>query len=589
MFLLFSPVNSCSLVDSLLFLAFSVAVFFFICVFMDSSLSVPQKPYCLPTFITISIRLDRSNFMFWRSQVLTTVRAHGFEKFLTCSYEDVPKICEDDAECNESDDAHLWHRKDQFLLSWILSSISESMLGYVSRCVHSFQAWKVFDDLFKSQSRGKAMNLRFQLQMLKKGNSSIDEYVLQFCSIADSLHAAGHGLNDEDLVMLLLGGLGPEYDAVVVNITTRAEMPSLTEVQSILHIHEMRLLQLSSNQQFMSSPGASSSTSTPSANVVSKEEKGQFGGNPKSKNKFYGKNRVYCQLCGKPNHTAIKCFKRFDQSFHGPKNAQSSSGNGAQVSSGNFQAQANVAHASSSTNPFSYHTSVPQSSTGSEWFVDSGATHHVASSLGQMHINSPYSGTSKLVVGNGTTASILHTGTIQVPSLQHSRSVILKDVLHVPDITKNLVSISKFLRDNDAVIEFHVDSCLVKDQKTNKILLRGALKDGLYQLDVGSLGKIRKPFSLVSTALTCNKVASSNKSLLWHMRLGHPCHATLCNVLKLLNPAISVDKHFCEACKLGKMHQQSFHSVPHFTTAPFALIHMDVWGPSSTVSTEGYK
>lgn len=46
---------------------------------------------------------------------------------------------------------------------------------------------------------------------------------------------------------------------------------------------------------------------------------------------------------------------------------------------------------------------------------------------------------------------------------------------------------------------------------------------------------------------------------------------------------------FCDACKMGKMHQQPHISQPVHTTQPFELIHTDLWGPSSTVSSLGFK
>lgn len=46
-------------------------------------------------------------------------------------------------------------------------------------------------------------------------------------------------------------------------------------------------------------------------------------------------------------------------------------------------------------------------------------------------------------------------------------------------------------------------------------------------------------------------------------------------------PAVVKSNGFFDDCKLGKMHQKSFIFVPHYTTAPLELVHMDVWGPAS--------
>lgn len=63
--------------------------------------------------------------------------------------------------------------------------------------------------------------------------------------------------------------------------------------------------------------------------------------------------------------------------------------------------------------------------------------------------------------------------------------------------TKNQLSISKLTHDNNIIIEFDVDCCFVKDKMTGKTLLRGKLKDGLYQL-TGSDNQSNDPFADIS-------------------------------------------------------------------------------------------
>lgn len=86
-----------------------------------------QKPSLLSLFV-----LTKNNYSYWRTQVLASVRAHVFGHIMLCDRDDVPSPDNDD-----------WHRKDQFLLSWLPSSVTESMLGYVNLCEHSCDVWKI--------------------------------------------------------------------------------------------------------------------------------------------------------------------------------------------------------------------------------------------------------------------------------------------------------------------------------------------------------------------------------------------------------------------------------------------------------------
>lgn len=106
-----------------------------------------------------------------------------------------------------------------------------------------------------------------------------------------------------------------------------------------------------------------------------------------------------------------------------------------------------------------------------DWFPDAGATHLT-------HAN-PYPGHDTLRVGNGNGLSISHVGS----STFHSPPppIHLSNVLHVHGLTKSLVSVHQFCKDNSVFFEFHPSSFFVKDRATNKTLLCGQNKDGLYQ------------------------------------------------------------------------------------------------------------
>lgn len=52
----------------------------------------------------------------------------------------------------------------------------------------------------------------------------------------------------------------------------------------------------------------------------------------------------------------------------------------------------------------------------------------------------------------------------------------LHNILLIPHIKKNLMSISKFVHDNHIFLEFHPNYSLVKDLNSKKVLLQGSLK-----------------------------------------------------------------------------------------------------------------
>lgn len=76
----------------------------------------------------------------------------------------------------------------------------------------------------------------------------------------------------------------------------------------------------------------------------------------------------------------------------------------------------------------------------------------------------------------------------------------LKNILHVPNATKNLLSVHKFTYDNNAVFEFDPDCYFIKDRATGITLLKGHCEKGLYFLSMQYIGNLRKALSRVKTS-----------------------------------------------------------------------------------------
>ena len=62
--------------------------------------------------------------------------------------------------------------------------------------------------------------------------------------VPDNLGTVGYLVTDEDLMLLVLAGLGPEYDPVVVNLTSRIVLATWQESQALLLNQESRIDQM---------------------------------------------------------------------------------------------------------------------------------------------------------------------------------------------------------------------------------------------------------------------------------------------------------------------------------------------------------
>ena len=179
------------------------------------------------------------------------------------------------------------------------------------------------------------------------------------------------------------------------------------------------------------------------------------------------------------------------------------------------------------------------------------------------------------MIGDGSGLSITHTGSTSLKTPQTTFK--LNNVLCVPRIKKNLISISQFCKSNNVSIEFLPSNFLVKELYTGATLLMGHTKDGVYEWPVTS------PL----LAFSSTKASSSE----WHNRLGHPAFPILKHVLsnnKLgLSSFLSSDFSY-NACLCNKSHKLSFSTSTLVSSQPLETIFSNVW-TSPIISHNGFK
>lgn len=89
-----------------------------------------------------------------------------------------------------------------------------------------------------------------------------------------------------------------------------------------------------------------------------------------------------------------------------------------------------------------------------------------------------YYGLGKVKVGNESSIPISRVDSIVVST--NYLSLLLKVMLYVPNIVKNLMYVSQITKDNNVYFVFHSFGCLVKDMVTHQVSLEENECEGLY-------------------------------------------------------------------------------------------------------------
>ncbi|KAH9782586.1 hypothetical protein KPL71_008966 [Citrus sinensis] len=579
-----------------------------------------------------------------------------------------------------------WKSQDQTLLGWLLSSISEGTLGLVINLDSSYTVWKTLEKKFGVQYEAKVLQIKYEINTLKKESMNVEDYCMKMKALADKLACAGSPLNDRELLLHILNGLGPG-NLDLASFITACRM-DFDDAYALLVTHKPRLEQQEQdaktvfNANFAQGMFNGTGRSFPlriffgfngfnggysgfggygsGQNMHQMKGKVFNGMSPTMPSNFSGNSHqnaasisyevIICQICSKSGHSADVCWYRFNEDFiPAPSRVYNKGKTPKFAYMTNFEPVNYMPSYMPSFDEYSagmspvcmpgFHTPYSpgtaymanfEGPADESWYFDSGATHHLPNNMTNIHIREEFKGNDQLIIGNGQGLTITHVGNASLRlSGSKTTCILLKDILLVPSITKNLLSISKLTSDNNISIEFCVNVCFVKDKMKGQVLLQGLSEKGLYKLQLKpsspntqsheshmSVVHLNKPLSMLSFvnrnnqtsnkcdsfAKACFNFVSSNctqavdQLTLLHRKFGHPNLNVLIHLLKFYNCAkVSLQSlknsshNVCEACQLGKSHRLHFATTDTTTTHVLELIHTNLWGPSPFLSRNGYK
>ncbi|KAL9411275.1 hypothetical protein AB3S75_044965 [Citrus x aurantiifolia] len=197
------------------------------------------------------VKLDQSNYLIWRSQVLASIRGNRLEKFIDGSItppsSHIAQRVDDELRSVENPEFITWRSQDQVLLGWLLSSMSEGIISLVFNLETSLEVWKAIEVQFGSQSKSRLLHLRYMMNSTRKDDMKITDYFIKMKNIADNMAAAGSALSSDDLILHVLSGLGPDYNSVATYITGQVGVGKMNvnEAYAMLLTQEARIEQQS--------------------------------------------------------------------------------------------------------------------------------------------------------------------------------------------------------------------------------------------------------------------------------------------------------------------------------------------------------
>ncbi|KAL0321308.1 UNVERIFIED_CONTAM: Retrovirus-related Pol polyprotein from transposon TNT 1-94 [Sesamum radiatum] len=306
-----------------------------------------------------------------------------------------------------------WVHGDFLCRNYILNGLSDTLYNVYSSAKTARALWESLEKKYKTEDAGlKKFIVGKFLEFKMVDSKTVMNQVQEFQMILHDLHAEGMTLSESFQVAAMIEKLPPLWKDFKNYLKHKRKEMGLEDLIVRLRIEEdNRLSEMKSGRLQIEAKAnlmEQNETSHKRKRVDYKPKKG------KAK-----KIKGNCYNCGKPNHMAKDCRL--------PKKNQAhvSEVRSVPIDLGELNLSAVVFEANLVDNP-------------REWWIDTGATRHICSDKEMFSTYTPING-RKLFMGNSATSNIVGLGKV-VLKMTSGKELTLIDVLHVPDIRKNLVS-----------------------------------------------------------------------------------------------------------------------------------------------------
>ena len=294
-----------------------------------------------------------------------------------------------------------------------------------------------------------------------------------------------------------------------------------------------------------------------------------------------------CHHCGKYGHIRRNCRKfaaeaKSDSSEKGDTKGVKQHAKAAKVREDDSSSSDN--DSDSEIGLVTRHALTTSAGRQDTWIVDSGATCHMSNDRRLFVELRDLEKPLKVTLGDGHDLNAVGRGVVvlqtKLPSGRRKKCK-LHDVLYVPKLTHNLLSVSK-ASDAGKKVRFGEASCKILDE--NKKLIAVATRAGdLYYLNCCP--------GFQRSHVTVDK--SETMEDIWHQRFGHLGARNLQRLAKHgMVDGFDFDAtkqiKFCESCVKGKHHRSKFPtSGGKRSEEPLGLVHSDLCGKMSSKSLSG--
>lgn len=425
--------------------------------------------------------------------------------------------------------------RDQRALARICMSIQTSLHQYVRTAITAKEAWHILNKIFEDKGLYRRVLLSRQLHRTEFS---------QFGSMTEYINS----------VMTLvhqLADIGKNIEDAEVAEILLSGLPADYDVL----VSNLETACISSNL----------TTELVRTRLLQEEFRKINNSESQSHSVYSVKRKVICHYCKKPGHIKSKCFKlKRDKKCENTEKTFITSEFALTVKA-------------------------------SDWIVDSGCTAHMTNNQ-QLLMDFKHN-ISEVCIANNDKLSSYGSGKIKLLLGKNDNTVA--ETMLVPDLSTNLLSVSKLTREGYTVV-FDKQGCHFYKmcQVLGDSIGHASNINGIYKLDRVVDRNLQVEHSNSSLTVVQgdeSAMVAAVPASIWHKRLGHLSYGGMCTLRKANNIDFQTSENSelqlrnCVACLEGKQVAKPFPSQAKRATQPLELIHSDILGPMNSCSWGGAR
>jgi len=442
-----------------------------------------------------------------------------------------------------------WQTKDGKARATIGLLVEDNQLHLIRKQTTAKGSWQTLQKYHEKATLSSKVNLLRKLCALKlTEHGDMENHLAEMENLIDQLTSLGEQLAEHLSVAFFLSSLPESYGTLITALETRPE-EDLT-----IELVKSKLLEESKRRYNSSSTHVEQQLKA--LKVIKKEVKPKVS--------------LTCFFCKKPNHIKKECRKYIEWKRRNPDHTVKTL----------MENVAEERQGENSTLDSCFQTCNTENSLS--WHIDSGATAHMCSNKSLFNkIDKQHKG--EVLLANGQKIQTTGIGDILLQCTNPSGKEHLAklcDVLYVPQLKGNLISVNKLVN-KGLEVHFKGKQCnIIKDGKT---VASAEENKGLFQMK--TLESVQK----------VTQVYKAECIHVWHNRMGHRDPQAIKNLEKQdrasgINIKSCQYSKVCECCIETKMIRKSFPKKSDSkTTEVLDLVHTDVCGPMQTTTPGGKR